>query len=455
MNKNKSTCQKVQLFSAESLRGHRWQIFQLTELGKLYQCIPFAELSKLLPKKTTNLGAKPWFGTEGFFGLMFLKSYLGLSDRKLIDRINTDWVLQMFCGMSLSDNQMIKDKNIVSRIRQYLGEHLDIDSFQDIFLDNWKDSLQDTHCMLLDATVFESYIKKPTDEKLLWDCCTWIFENMFEICKVLSIRRPRSRYKEQQLKQSNFSKTKKKTYKLKQRRKRALLYLLNKGLGQLEIILSEHRIILNDLLDKKFFIYHHVIKTVYSQQKYLFENQTTHLSDRIVSLFKPYLRSIVRGKESKRVEFGAKLHIRQVDGIDIIDKLSFKPYNESKYLKQSIIRQKEQFSKCTHVGVDNIYGTNANGCFMKKNNIYNCLKRKGRTGQYEQDLKTLRSELGKERSTVLEGSFGNEKNHYNLNKVKARTEPTEIIWILFGIMTANGIKIVRRRDKFKRGKKVS
>jgi IS5 family transposase len=84
---------------------------------------------------------------------------------------------------------------------------------------------------------------------------------------------------------------------------------------------------------------------------------------------------------------------------------------------------------------------------MKAKKIFHSLVRKGRASKYEHQEKLLRSQLGKERSTVLEGSFGNEKNHYGLNKVKARTEPTERIWILFGIMTANAVKISKRKAK--------
>ena len=39
----------------------------------------------------------------------------------------------------------------------------------------------------------------------------------------------------------------------------------------------------------------------------------------------------------------------------------------------------------------------------------------------------------------MEGSFGTEKNHYGLNRVKARTEKTEILWIFFGVMTSNAV----------------
>ena len=47
----------------------------------------------------------------------------------------------------------------------------------------------------------------------------------------------------------------------------------------------------------------------------------------------------------------------------------------------------------------------------------------------------------------MEGSFGTEKNHYGLNRVKARTEKTEILWIFFGVMTSNAVKIAERRTE--------
>lgn len=56
----------------------------------------------------------------------------------------------------------------------------------------------------------------------------------------------------------------------------------------------------------------------------------------------------------------------------------------------------------------------------------------------------MRSVLNKERGTRLEGSFGNEKNHYQLQKVNARNATTEKCWIFFGIMTANASIITNR-----------
>ena len=48
----------------------------------------------------------------------------------------------------------------------------------------------------------------------------------------------------------------------------------------------------------------------------------------------------------------------------------------------------------------------------------------------------------------MEGSFGNEKLHYDLLKIKAKTEKTERLWIYFGIWTASAMKIARRRHTY-------
>ena len=67
----------------------------------------------------------------------------------------------------------------------------------------------------------------------------------------------------------------------------------------------------------------------------------------------------------------------------------------------------------------------------------------------------MRKEHGKQRGTVLEGSFGNEKNHYLLDKIKARNQQTEVLWIFFGIMTANAVQMGKRMVRSKKSREVA
>ena len=82
--------------------------------------------------------------------------------------------------------------------------------------------------------------------------------------------------------------------------------------------------------------------------------------------------------------------------------------------------------------------------FCTKYGISTSFVRKGRAAKDEPLRKVLRSELSKERATRLEGSFGTQKQHYSLSRIKARNRKTEILWIFFGIHTANAILIIEK-----------
>src|SRR3989337_161961 len=174
-----------------------------------------------------------------------------------------------------------------------------------------------------------------------------------------------------------------------------------------------------------------VIKQIITQQHYLITHPGSKLSDRILSLHKPYIRAIVRGKETKAVEFGAKAH------------LIYNAFNETTRLRRSILKHKQLFGKCFQWSADAIYATNKNRTYTTASKITTNFIPKGppKNDAAEKQMKAL---LNKERSTRLEGSFGTEKNYYGLAKVKARKEATERLCIYFAVMTANAVRIGRR-----------
>ena len=85
----------------------------------------------------------------------------------------------------------------------------------------------------------------------------------------------------------------------------------------------------------------------------------TRVKDLIVSIDKPYIHPIVRGKETKSVEFGAKVNTIQVDGINFIEHLSFSAFHEGIRLPQCVAKQQKLFSrKVRLLAADSIYATN-------------------------------------------------------------------------------------------------
>ena len=103
-----------------------------------------------------------------------------------------------------------------------------------------------------------------------------------------------------------------------------LLALLGKILGEIRRQMRVHPD--EELLNYKQLDMLETVKArVYRQQKNHFKSGDSRESipNRIVSLSKPYIRPIVRGKETKIVEFGAKCNNILIDGISFIEKLSF------------------------------------------------------------------------------------------------------------------------------------
>ncbi len=433
------------LFSHQQLLSQR---FLQTDLGQLYLSIPFQELSQTIPipkRDISGKGCKPWFAVQGGIALQILKHYLGLSDEMLIERINTDWSMQYFCGIQLHATEKIKDTDLPSRWRSYIGMHLDIDAMQKEFATAWKKDISHPNISSQDATCYESKISFPTPVKLLWDCCNKTYNSYQNMRKGLKLRISRCHYEDRKKEFLSYQKTKKKTKRAQKKLIKKLLKFLLRLLQLHKEIIAKYNITLAIKQQAQML----TITKVYEQQHQKVYGNGAPIKNRIVSLSKPYIRPIVRGKENKAVEFGAKVNKLQVDGISFIEHFSYDAFNEGTRLKNGIALHQQLFNcKCTHHSADKIYATNANRSHCTQHKIVTNFEPKGKQkAAHVEQSKNMRAVLNKERGTRLEGSFGNEKNHYLLQKVNAKNAITEKCWIFFGMMTANASIITNRRQK--------
>lgn len=442
---------QLQFFRPNLGHSHDSLIFQRTRLGQLHSTLPIAELAALLPEPQNSTGAKPWFDNYGKVALQFLKAYEGCSDAKLLERINTDWSMQLFCGIRLGKSEWIKDKDIIWKARSFVAAHLTTEEAQPILIRHWKPWMGNLGWGMCDATCYESYIRYPTDVKLLWQSAEWLHERIALISKELGQPRPRSKYNEQRKKQIAYSRRRRKAHGLQRRRCRQLLHLCAKLLGQLALLFEQYRAAgQRELCDEAVMERYGTIAQVYAQQQWHYDNPGEPVPERIVSLHKPYIRPIVRGKENKRTEFGAKVNTWQAGGLNFIEHFSFEAFHEGVRLKEAIAFHRKHFGQLDKLAADAIYATNDNRSYCSDEGISTSFKPKGRRtsdAQMRKEEDQQRAQLGKARSTELEGSYGNDKNHYGLRKIKARNEHTEITWIFFGMMTANAMKVARRKHK--------
>lgn len=417
-------------------------VFLSTDLGQLYQSIPFKTLAAKIPLpayEKSGRGRKPFLKVEGGIALLILKHYLGLSDELMIERLNTDWCMQYFCGLQLGVRK-IKDKNLVSWWRAYLGNHLNITELQSVLIDNWKPYMEQTHVTLMDATCYESHLRYPTAVKLLWESIVKVYEVVQQKRNRLKLRCSRSNYVKHKKLFMLYQRSRKKIKRKEKKLRRQLLKYLLRLLHGLDSLQNKQGFNYSNK-EKKLLA---TIKTVYEQQHELAYGSSEKIAHRIVSLNKPYIRPIVRGKETKPVEFGAKVHKVQVSGISFIEYLSYEAFNEGTRLKQTVAFHQKHFGKLKQLGADAIYATNENRRYCSKLGIATSFIAKGNDGKLSHQKKAMRSALSVVRGTVLEGSFGNEKNHYLLNKIKAKTQATEIAWIFIGMLAANASIISNR-----------
>lgn len=120
----------------------------------------------------------------------------------------------------------------------------------------------------------------------------------------------------------------------------------------------------------------------------------------------------MRGKETKPATFGAKVNKLQVNGVSFIEHIIFDAFHEGNRLHSGIAMHECYFAKCHQLGANAIFGTNENKTFCTMQKIATCFTRKGKqpaNGACSAPQSTMRSLLAKEKSTRLEGSFGNEK----------------------------------------------
>ena len=423
--------------------------FACSELGRLHSLFPFTSFCRSIGLGSKRSGRPSYFSPEGKVALMLLKAYTGFSDSDLVAHLNGNIHFQLFCGVYIHPSCPLTNYKIVSATRTEIAALLNVESAQQALAEHWKPYLENLHVCMTDATCYESHLRYPTSPKLSWESVSWLQRHLTCFCKELGQRCPRNKFKDVSGRYLAYSKKRKRKQSCTRMIKRGLLRLLEKQVGQMKELLHSRgkELKLTPDFHKRFSI----IQKILLQEKLLFAGQK--VSDRIVSVDKHYIRPIVRGKETRSVEFGAKVNNIQVDGISFIEHLSFDAFNEGIRLKQCITFQQRLFkTRVKAVAADAIYATNANRKYCTRRTIHTSFVRKGRAAADEPQRKQLRSALSRERATRLEGSFGTQKQHYSLDKIKARNEKNEILWIFFGIHVANAVSMIEKVERKKEKK---
>jgi len=168
----------------------------------------------------------------------------------------------------------------------------------------------------------------------------------------------------------------------------------------------------------------------------MFEQRIHTVEDRIVSIYQPHVRPIVRGKTTAKVEFGAKVHVSLVDGYAFLNQLGWNAFNEGKQMMQYVERYRQRFGYYPQeVLADQIYCNRENRRLLKEKGIRLLAKPLGRPSAVK-----IKHVSPGERNPI-EWKFGQAKTAYGLDNIKARLKNTSESWIACIFLVLNLVKL--------------
>lgn len=389
-------------------------------------------------------------------GAMIIKHKLNLSDEETVLQIQENPYLQYFVGLSSYKDEPPFASSLFVDIRKRMGEDV-FASFEKVILEKIgkprkasSEPVANRGKLLVDATVAEQSIRYPTDLSLLGEARE-ISENLIDELYNLSdyTKKPRTYRQKARRQYLNLAKNKRPSLKVRRRGLREQLQYLRRNLKHISSLLDyvgSSPFPLPHKLQRQYWIIQHL----YEQQDGMYRSRKKRCDDRIVSISQPHVRPIVRGKASKNVEFGAKISVSMTDGLAFVDHIGWNAFNESQDLKQQVEEYKQRYGYYPEVVLaDQLYGSRVNRNFLKEKGIRFGGKALGRppkkTAENAERLRQMKEQRvtdSRERIPI-EGKFGQGKNGYRLNYIRAKLQKTSEAWINCIFLVMNLMVLLR------------
>ena len=296
----------------------------------------------------------------------------------------------------------------------------------------------------VDATCCDAEVRYPTDTNLLEDGSRLIDRLLDKFCARHHIRKPQTHRVEARQAFISYTKKKRKSKKLIDKTKLTLLRCLQADLQIFLDFLGRHSSNLLECFSRHNHKCLQAAFKMFEQQKMMFEEGVRTCADRIISIYQPHLRPIVRGKAKAKVEFGAKTGVSIVNGYTYVDHLSWDAYNESSDLSLQTELYRMRFGILPkEVQADKIYLGKDNRKYIREKHM-DCFNHPlGRPPKEQNDvqLEAKRRAIG-ERNEV-EATFGTSKRVYQANDIRAKLDETADTWIGACFFAKNVMKFLK------------
>jgi len=477
-------------FSQHLDKDNRWV--------KLAAITPWDKLANIYYRKMNSDFGAPSLSARMVIGAVIIKHMLNIDDREVVAQIQENMYLQYFVGLSSFTTAEPFDASLMVSIRYRLGPDVmedfnrlvlqeagvipsppitmakgtssdnenntsatssDVDqagisdkeeqsvepsnTIEDNGSTNDNTPVANSGTLLLDATVAEQQIEYPTDLKLLNESREQLERMTEEICKAGKLHQPRMYKNKARQQYLTIAKKKKKTKKDIRKGLRRQLQYVSRDIKYINKLLEAHTT-LKTALDKRDWKLLQVIHEVYRQQHQMYTEDKRTIEHRIVSLYQPHVRPMPRGKDRVQTEFGSKQLVMLKDGYTHVQTISWDNFNEGTRLKESVEAYKEIYGCYPEkVSADAIFGNKANRQYLKEKTIRFAGKQLGRPPKIRSaEKRKLQKEMAGRNE--IEGKFGQGKNAYGLQKIKARMKATSESWIMSIYFIMNLVKLSER-----------
>jgi len=450
---------------------------------KLSAVIPWDKLAEVYSRKLQSGTGRKSVNIRTVIAALIVKHKLRLDDRGTIEMIKENIYLQYFCGLEGFTTEAVFDPSLFVDIRKRLGGK-EFEKFNRHIIEEseqrkphqarikrklqTKDTTEDSSeedssaapgqpdepkhrgTLKVDATVADQEIKYPNDVGLLNESRQQL-ERMINTLYDPTVdgSRPRLYPRKARKEYLIFSKKRRKSRKEIRRGVKGQLQYLRRDLKVIDKMLGKKN--RKQQLAEKDKQMLEVIKKIYEQQKYMYDNNTHSVNNRIVSLYQWWVRPIVRGKDKNKVEFGAKINVSEVNGFCRIDQFRWEAFNEGIFLKEQVENFKLIYG-CypKYLLADRIFLNRGNRKYLKEKGIITTGKPLGRPPKAQAQTPSERYRKKKkaaERNHV-EGKFGQGKRGYGLNNIKARLPETSESWINAIFLVMNLTKLLKVAEKY-------